>query len=196
MADDAAFIWDQPPPQRPRRTRPPDSEPAADLTGRIPLREAERRFGVRASTLRSWARRGSVDAVKDDADQWMVTPESVAHHLSRQSPRAGATEAPRATGPTADGSAMLVPRDAWDRLMDQLGNLHDAGLRLAEARERAAKAETEATFLRERLAEMRAERDELKDEMADTRQKTPAGPGPSPWDRIQKRYGWLWGRKQ
>ncbi|MBI5158243.1 MAG: hypothetical protein HZA58_09600 [Acidimicrobiia bacterium] len=57
---------------------------------------------------------------------------------------------------------MLVPRDAWDRLMDQLGNLHEAGLLLAEARERAAKAETEAGFLRERLAELRAERDELR----------------------------------
>jgi hypothetical protein len=54
---------------------------------------------------------------------------------------------------------MLVPRDAWDKLMDQLGNLHEAGQMLAEARERAAKAETEALFLRERLAEMRTQRD-------------------------------------
>ena len=46
--------------------------------------------------------------------------------------------------------------------MDQLGNIHEAGLLLAEARERAAKAETEAEFLRERLGELRAERDELK----------------------------------
>jgi hypothetical protein len=37
----------------------------------------------------------------------------------------------------------------------QLGNLHKAGQELAEARERAARAETEATFLRERLAELR-----------------------------------------
>ncbi len=58
---------------------------------------------------------------------------------------------------------MLVPRDAWDKLMDQLGNLHEAGMQLATARERAAKAETEATFLRERLTEMRTERDELKE---------------------------------
>ena len=33
---------------------------------------------------------------------------------------------------------------------------------LAEARERAVKAETEASFLRERLAEMRSERDDLR----------------------------------
>lgn len=50
---------------------------------------------------------------------------------------------------------MLVPIDAWNKMINQLGNLHDAGQQLAEARERAAKAETEALFLRERLAELR-----------------------------------------
>jgi len=39
----------------------------------------------------------------------------------------------------------------------QLGNLHEAGQQLAEARERAAKAETEVTFLRERLAGFRTD---------------------------------------
>lgn len=41
-------------------------------------------------------------------------------------------------------------------MLDQLGNLHEAGRELAEARERAARAETEAAFLRERLADLRA----------------------------------------
>jgi hypothetical protein len=50
---------------------------------------------------------------------------------------------------------MIVPIAAWDKMLLQLGNLHEAGQQLAEARERAAKAETEALFLRERLAEMR-----------------------------------------
>lgn len=50
---------------------------------------------------------------------------------------------------------MIVPVDAWNKMLNQLGNLHEAGQQLAEARERAAKAETEAKFLRERLAEMR-----------------------------------------
>ena len=50
---------------------------------------------------------------------------------------------------------MIVPVDAWNKMLNQLGNLHEAGQQLAEARERAAKAETEASFLRERLAEMR-----------------------------------------
>jgi hypothetical protein len=50
---------------------------------------------------------------------------------------------------------MIVPIAAWDKMLMQLGNLHEAGQQLAEARERAAKAETEARFLRERLAELR-----------------------------------------
>ena len=51
---------------------------------------------------------------------------------------------------------MLVPIDAWDKILTQLGNLHQAGQELAEARERAAKAETEVKFLKERFAEIRA----------------------------------------
>jgi len=55
------------------------------------------------------------------------------------------------------GNAILVPLDSWQKMLTQLGNLHEAGQQLAEARERAAKAETEAEFLRERLAELRSE---------------------------------------
>lgn len=193
MSDDAAFIWDRPTPQRPSRRRQDHDATAPSPTGRIPLREAERRFGVRASTLGAWARGGSIDGVKDDSNQWLVTPESIAHHLSRKTPRAAAParRTARTTGPTDDGSAMLVPRDAWDRLMDQLGNLHEAGLNLAEARERAARAETEASFLRERLAEMRAERDELKGSAA-------AAQGTDSARRagFLDRFGWLRGRKR
>ena len=50
---------------------------------------------------------------------------------------------------------MIVPLDAWNKMLNQLGNLHEAGQQLAEARERAAKAETEVQFLRERLTELR-----------------------------------------
>jgi DNA-binding transcriptional MerR regulator len=51
--------------------------------------------------------------------------------------------------------SMIVPLDAWNKMIEQLGNLHEAGQQLAEARERAGKAETEAIFLRERLVDMR-----------------------------------------
>ena len=61
-----------------------------------------------------------------------------------------------APGDDTPPETMIVPIAAWDRMLMQLGNLHQAGQQLAEARERAAKAETEAKFLRERLAELRA----------------------------------------
>lgn len=194
MADDPAFVWAQ---RRstaaPAHTRRPPSGGPSPTEARITLREAHHRFGVPVGTLRSWASKGAVDAVSEaspSGPRWMVTPESVAHRLSRNPrrsapPSKGARkESVRegATGPTADGTAMLVPRDAWDRMMDQLGNLHEAGLMLAEARERAAKAETEAAFLRERLAEMRAER-------AATPQVTEPPPtaAPGAWERLRRR---------
>lgn len=70
------------------------------------------------------------------------TPESQVDDVAPQSAPAG---------------TMLVPIDAWNKMLNQLGNLHEAGQQLAEARERAAKAETEAKFLRERLQELRVE---------------------------------------
>lgn len=202
MADEA-FIWDQRqertarPVASPARPSPPGDAPPGDappVEGRITLREAEHRFGVPVGTLRGWARKGTINGVMGRGPygrQWLVTPESIAHHLSRraeaQAPR---PDSPK-TGPTPDGSAMLVPRDAWDRLMDQLGNLHEAGLRLAEARERAAKAETEASFLRERLGELRAERDDLKDRL----EVQPAKAAPNdPWASIRRAYRRLIGR--
>ena len=84
---------------------------------------------------------------------------------------------------------MLVPRDAWDKLMDQLGNLHEAGQQLAVARERAAKAETEALFLRERLGEIREERDRLRGQVPDTPDRPSAGPT---WGIIERLRRALW----
>jgi hypothetical protein len=213
MADDSALIWDSPKPVRPRRRSqkaapqaaapaPGALPPADDLTERISLREAEHRFGTKVGTLRGWARKGTIDGVMAEGTygkQWMVTPESIAHHLSRTTRERTEQERRRdrpATGPTDDGTAMLVPRDAWDRLMDQLGNLHDAGLQLAEARERAAKAETEATFLRDRLAEMRHERDEARvmAEEAGVRERGAATSQPAPPSSLRRAWGRLFGR--
>ena len=65
-------------------------------------------------------------------------------------------EASQAAAASATDEGMLVPIDTWTRVLEQLGNLHQAGQDLAEARERAARAETEAAFLREQLAAARA----------------------------------------
>ncbi len=76
-----------------------------------------------------------------------------------------------------DGS-ILVPLDAWDRMMGQLGNLHEAGQQLADARERAAKAETELEFLKERMRELRkrAEEAELAVDLTQKQSALPLGP--------------------
>ena len=58
--------------------------------------------------------------------------------------------------------SLLVPLDAWNTVLNQLGNLHEASQQMAEARERAAKAEAEADFLREKLKNTRQQLDEVK----------------------------------
>ena len=93
-------------------------------------------------------------------------------------------ESPDAVVP--EGS-LLVPLDAWNKMVNQLGNLHEAGQQLAEARERAAKAETEALFLRERLSELREDQAAAKVEAVTADQPAPqdalqasvADPGPA-----------------
>ena len=95
-------------------------------------------------------------------------------------PEIDLSEEPRSpASPEVQPGTMLVPIEAWDKMLLQLGNLHQAGQQLAEARERAAKAETEAKFLKERLSDMRAEIADLKE--AGTPRQTPhPPPDPAP----------------
>lgn len=81
---------------------------------------------------------------------------------------------PTPAPPAKRSEGVLVPLDQWTSLLNQLGNLHQAGQQLAEARERAAKAETEARFFSERLKEMRTELAEAK------LQASPPEPIPAP----------------
>lgn len=89
--------------------------------------------------------------------------------------------APQAPEPQAPPGTMIVPIDAWNKMLGQLGNLHEAGQQLAEARERAAKAETEAEFLRRRLAELREERQASH---PTTVEHTPAEPQKEPTEPV------------
>ena len=57
--------------------------------------------------------------------------------------------------------SLLVPLDAWNTVLNQLGNLHEASQQMAEARERAAKAEAEAEFLREKLKNTREQLNDI-----------------------------------
>ena len=97
------------------------------------------------------------------------SPRSVRSNAEPRAPEPRASE-PRESTPTerTPPDTMIVPIDAWNKMLAQLGNLHEAGQQLADARERAAKAETEAAFLRRRLAEIRNEHDEPgRDESGD-----------------------------
>jgi hypothetical protein len=101
-----------------------------------------------------------------------LAPASTSYHGTPTSPRPrsdsqSATSEPAA--PTIPDGTMLVPVDAWNRVLDQLGNLHEAGQDLAEARERAARAETTAEFQVERREIAEAERDRLAAELEELR---------------------------
>ena len=63
---------------------------------------------------------------------------------------------------TNNEESLLVPLDAWNTVLNQLGNLHEASQQMAEARERAAKAEAEAEFLREKLKNTREQLNQVK----------------------------------
>ena len=62
---------------------------------------------------------------------------------------------------TVNEESLLVPLDAWNTVLNQLGNLHEASQQMAEARERAAKAEAEAEFLREKLKNTRQQLEDV-----------------------------------
>ncbi len=173
--EDPAFVWKQP--DRPvRPMRPPAGERAqapdgaSSATRWVTLHDAEEATGVPASTVRNWARKERVPTrfeLTPEGQVRMVGLDEVvarARHLGRLRPQSSASPGPAPPPPPATASepvedsaegSVLVPLDAWNKMINQLGNLHEAGQQLAEARERAARAETEAAFLRERLSELR-----------------------------------------
>ena len=168
---------------RDRRSRRPavsqDRESASHTSEWRTLREASDLTGIPIGTLRKWCRRETIDsylesdggltlrmvemgsvrarsaALHGSDGEGAASHEEVAsreHVAGRQTPVASQEETDPGPEPP---ETMIVPVAAWNKMLNQLGNLHEAGQQLAEARERAAKAETEALFLRERLAEMR-----------------------------------------
>jgi DNA-binding transcriptional MerR regulator len=196
MADrDPAFLWETEALRAPAASTPagPSRSDRPATTDWLSLRQASDATGIPVSTLRNWARKGriptsldetpsgtrrmvSLNGVRARARQLGQTAQPVAG--TRERAAAGGTE-PQAPVPADPMSpppgTMLVPIDAWDKMLLQLGNLHQAGQQLAEARERAARAETEAAFLRERLAELR----ETSPAPVGTSAGTPGGDEPS-----------------
>ncbi|MGI9585910.1 MAG: hypothetical protein ACR2N7_10010 [Acidimicrobiia bacterium] len=99
----------------------------------------------------------SIEPRTADADEASADTDDVPEPLTSTDPETTQPETTETDQPDPPQGTMIVPIDAWNKMLNQLGNLHEAGQQLAEARERAAKAETEAVFLRDRLAEMRTE---------------------------------------
>jgi hypothetical protein len=211
---DSAFLWETEALRgvSPHSERADATAPSADGEDWVTLRQASETTGVPVATLRKWALHETVPSYLDETAVGplrMVSLEGIyrrAEDLGRElkgrPPEAKTStpeprkviDLPPATShgePEVPEGTMLVPLDAWTRVLTQLGNLHEAGQQLAEARERAAKAETEAVFLRERLAELRAQ-------LGQTEPPAGAASPPTPPATPQKRSPWsavrgVWG---
>lgn len=137
-----------PPPPPPR----PQPQPQVEIPGQQKLVATGDIDGVQ-----SHGAEASSDLRDDVGVEVSGASEEGSHLQPQPEPQPSAETGPKPAPPDPPTGTMLVPVDAWNKMLLQLGNLHQAGRELAEARERAAKAETEATFLRERLKELREE---------------------------------------
>jgi hypothetical protein len=174
-------------------TNPNDAGTALDRDDTwLPVQDAATQSGVSVGAIRKWARRGQVrsrTAEGPRGERLEVTYADV-------TARAQIVSTQRPSGPALPPDTLPVPREDWQRVLTSVAHLHEAGQQLAEARERAAKAETEAAFLRERLGELRqtAERDReeaaaLRARLLDTPPAEPAPAKPAP-----RRRRWWGGR--
>ena len=151
-----------------------------------PLREVAEIAQISVSTLRRWYGEGRIESRLEPGprgDRRIVRVSEVlqvrgmdaAANEGRERSQ-GAIEGTRSDSfgghpvppiPGAEGEAEYLPikTAAWDKMLEQLGNLHEAGQQLAEARERAARAEERCAFeierrklLEERISELESVR--------------------------------------
>ena len=204
---DPAFLWEtEALRSSPQRTAEAELDDVASggTPGRwVTLREAGRATGIPVETLRKWARRATIPTYLEptqmgtnirlvDLDGVEERAAALGRTVRPQESHGTATDSaepsPATTDPAPPGT-MIVPIDAWNKMLNQLGNLHEAGQQLAAARERAVKAETEARFLRDRLAEIRRDtesrttqpdRPEAVDEVVAPPASSAAQPAPPP----------------
>ena len=140
-----------------KKTEPAQAEERTEK-GWVALHEAAQAAGVSVSTLKQWCRDGEVPSKTERRPQGAERRVPLGAVLQRAGwPRTGPLPVPdgHAGSSTDQPAVVLVPRDAWESVVAQLSQLHAMGLQLADARERAAKAEAEAASLREQLAARR-----------------------------------------
>lgn len=173
-----------------RRRHSPGSSRAGSATHAsdwLTVREASETTGIPTSTIRKWARHDNIPSFLEETSNGYLRlvsmeginrwTEEIGRDVDPPPPSREVDITPveeRAEDPeptpqeAAPEGTMIIPLDAWNRMLNQLGNLHEAGQQLAEARERAAKAETESRFLKERLADLREELEKTRTETAET----------------------------
>ena len=177
------------PPLPSAKQEAPETESHDPDANWVTLREAETATGIPVNTLRKWSRKSAIPSYLESDGELslrMVDLDAViehAHKLGRtitpvaddqddtddQDDQDDSEDEQRKEAVMVPEGSLIVPLDAWNKMLNQLGNLHEAGQDLAEARERAAKAETEATFLRERLAELREQNTEQRTQNTELR---------------------------
>jgi hypothetical protein len=146
---------------RDRKDDPANQEPSTWVT----LREASVKSAVSVATLRRWYRADKIRSRLDDGENGrrrLVVLEEVLARAKRSTGEEVVASPPSSDATLAPPDRILVPVDAWEKALSQLGDLHQADSRLAEALERAAKAETERDFLRERLRELQRRLEHLQ----------------------------------
>lgn len=99
--------------------------------------------------------RGFADVVDPEGRSASSASPDAARSAADAADRGSGDGSERAPVAGPSGDAMIVPLDTWTRVLEQLGNVHEAGQQLADARERAARAETENEFLREQLRDLK-----------------------------------------
>lgn len=184
---DQAFLWETEVLRSQGRRIGSSRRGEVDPEDWLTVKEASEVTGIPTSTIRKWARnenipsfmsrteRGSLRMVSisgmrqraSELGRELATGEESFQGDGRSDPQPDPGDStppplPDTAEPSLPEGTMLVPLDAWNRMLNQLGNLHEAGQQLAEARERAAVAETESRFLKERLAELREDLDKAK----------------------------------
>lgn len=142
----------------------PESYDEADTW--LPLRAASEKAGVSVSALRKWYRAGKIQSRLEPGptgDMRMVLlSEVTAGAGQRQAPKPTATVTEEPPAASWSDDVLPIPKDAWNKMIEQLGNLHEAGQRLAEEAAGRARAETEAAFLRERITDLLAQLEETR----------------------------------
>jgi len=130
------------------------------------------------------------DMARNSAGVW----KAVAQAVDPKPPREERTPEPEVVveamnvEPELAPGQMMVPIDAWTRILEQVGHVHEAGQQLADARERAARAETENGFLKEQLRDLKTQNRPPRRPAAPAAETTPAAaPVEPPAGRVRLR---------